>query len=278
MRIDWESRDSRGSVVACLTIGVFAQTGWKPAVFRDGMPPVIAFQAVGGGEVFVEATVTDAGRVGSLTTLRATPPFTQDVLDAVRTWRFQPAEQALPNPAGDPRSIVTGTVESKVMIACVFRPPTLNTPTLGVPPTDIQPGTDDVRPVDHGDAALPAPGPFERHRDRRSDRRHQRPRSSARPRCGQGPVLTKPLSPPHGSGHSVPLGLMVAWKRRSRISSSLSGSPSRERGRRRRSAIELSHELCLTPRRTKRKLRGLPGHSSPRMRFVQPPGTKGEPS
>ena len=27
-------------VIACLTAEVFAQTSWKPAAFREGMPPV----------------------------------------------------------------------------------------------------------------------------------------------------------------------------------------------------------------------------------------------
>jgi TonB family protein len=99
---------------------------------------------VAGGEVFVEATVTNTGRVGALTTLRTTPPFTQSVLDTVRGWQFQPAEQMIPKVPGDSRSRLTEAVESKVVIACVFRPPTLNSPTIGQPPKDVQPATDDV--------------------------------------------------------------------------------------------------------------------------------------
>jgi TonB family protein len=133
-----------GLVVAGLTIGVFAQTSWKPAKFREGMLPVTPVQAVAGGEVFVEATVTDAGRVGDLTTLRTSPPFTQSVLDAVRGWGFQPAEQTIPKVPGDPRSVVTEAIESKVVIAGVFRPPTLNSPTVGEPPKDVRPATGDV--------------------------------------------------------------------------------------------------------------------------------------
>jgi TonB family protein len=133
-----------GLVVACVTAGVFAQASWKPAKFRDGTRPVTPVQAVAGGEVFVEATVTAAGRVGDLTPLRTTPPFTQYVLDAVRGWQFQPAEQMIPKVPGDPSSIVAEPVESKVLVACVFRPPTLNSPTVGEPPKDVQPGTDAV--------------------------------------------------------------------------------------------------------------------------------------
>jgi TonB family protein len=133
-----------GLVALCLTVGVFAQTSWKPAKFREGMLPVTPVQAVAGGEVFVEATVTSAGRVGDLTTLRTSPPFTQSVLDAVRSWRFQPAEQMIPKIPGDPRSIVTEAIESKVVIAGIFRPPTLNSPTVGEPPNDVRPATGDV--------------------------------------------------------------------------------------------------------------------------------------
>jgi TonB family protein len=133
-----------GLVIAGLTVGIFAQTPWKPAIFRSGTRPVTPVQAVAGGEVFVEATVTAAGRVGQLSTLRSTPPFTQYVLDAVRDWQFQPAEQMIPTVPGDPTSMAARTVESKVVIACIFRPPTLNAPTVGDPPKDVQPATDDV--------------------------------------------------------------------------------------------------------------------------------------
>jgi TonB family protein len=39
---------------------------------------------------------------------------------------------------------VAQAVESKVVIACIFRPPTLNSPTVGEPPKDVQPAGDDV--------------------------------------------------------------------------------------------------------------------------------------
>src|SRR5439155_12588032 len=118
-------------VFACLTSGVVAQPSWKAAKLRDAMLPTTPVQAVSAGEVFVEVTVTDAGLVGDLTTLRTTPPFTQAVLDALRGWRFQPAEEAIPRVPGDPRSIVIRPVQSKVVVACLFRAPTLNTPTGG---------------------------------------------------------------------------------------------------------------------------------------------------
>jgi TonB family protein len=131
-------------VVACLTIGVVAQPSWKPAKLRDATLPLIPVLAVSAGEVLVEVTVTEAGVVGDLTTLRTTPPFTQSILNAVRSWRFQPAEETIMTVAGDPRSIVTRPVQSKVMVAGVFRAPTLNVPTLGEPPKSVKAATEDV--------------------------------------------------------------------------------------------------------------------------------------
>lgn len=131
-------------LVVCLGITLFAQTQWKPAQLRDGMLPVTPVDAVAGGEVFVQTTVTRTGRVGDVIALRTSPPFTQYVVNAIRGWLFQPAEQTGPKIPGDLRSIVTEAVESKVFVACVFRPPTLNTPTLGESPKDVGIATDDV--------------------------------------------------------------------------------------------------------------------------------------
>jgi TonB family protein len=50
----------------------------------------------------------------------------------------------VPKVPDDPRSIVSEPVASKVLIACVFRPPSLNSPTLGEPPKDVRPASDDV--------------------------------------------------------------------------------------------------------------------------------------
>jgi TonB family protein len=133
-----------GLLLVCLPAGALAQPSWRPAQWRGGTPPPIPVEAVAGGEVSVEVTVTDAGRVSDVAALRITPPFTQYVLDAVRDWRFQPAEQMGPVDPGDPGSIVAKRVPSKVMVACVFRPPTLNGPTLGELPKDVRPAAADV--------------------------------------------------------------------------------------------------------------------------------------
>ena len=131
-------------LAACLTVGVVAQPSWKPPKLLDGPLPSTPVLAVSAGEVFIEVTLTDAGLISDLTTLRTTPPFTQSVLDALRDWRFQPAEEAIPTVPGNPRSVVMRPVKSKVMVACVFRAPTLNTPTVGVPPKTVNSAAEDV--------------------------------------------------------------------------------------------------------------------------------------
>jgi TonB family protein len=133
-----------GVLVAGLPAGMLAQSSWKPALWRSGIPPLVPVQAIAGGEVFVEATVTDGGRVGAIAPLRTTPPFTEYVLESVRDWQFLPAIQRGPGAPSDPRPIVTGAVQSKVLIACVFRPPTLVGPTLGEPPKEVQAASADV--------------------------------------------------------------------------------------------------------------------------------------
>jgi TonB family protein len=131
-------------LIVCLGMPVIAQTQWKPAIFRSGMLPPTPVEAVAGGEVFVQATVTRPGRVGEVVLLRITSPFTQPAVAAIRGWLFQPAEETRPKTLADPRSIVTEAVESKVFVGCVFRPPTLNTPTVGEPPKNVGIATDDV--------------------------------------------------------------------------------------------------------------------------------------
>ena len=152
-------------VVACLGIGVTAQTLASPAQFREGLLPVTPIQAVTGGEVFVQALVTNAGQLADVTVLRSSPTFTPYVLDALRSWQFQPARERVPrtSDASDPN--LTEPVESNVLIACVFRPPTLNTPTVGDPPKDLRDAADDVAfpwntvtplypPLAHADATV----------------------------------------------------------------------------------------------------------------------------
>ena len=89
-------------------------------------------QVPGGGEVLLEVTVSEDGKVLKGRTLRSTPPFTDLLVDAVRLWRFHPAEDR-----GD-------EVESGVLVAGLFRPPTLSGPTVGEEPKDVTPPSDSI--------------------------------------------------------------------------------------------------------------------------------------
>jgi len=72
----------------------------------------------------LQVSVNRGGIVSAVKVLRSTPPYTDLMMTAVQEWRFRPAERQ-------------GPVESAVLVAAVFRPPTMNTPTLGSPPADV---------------------------------------------------------------------------------------------------------------------------------------------
>lgn len=99
--------------------------------------------AVSGGQVFLEVTVTAAGRVGTIKLLRTTPPFTEGVVAAVRTWQFRPAQRIIDPPVGL-RVPAIEPVESHVLVAAVIRPPVLFGPTIGVPPEDVATASTDT--------------------------------------------------------------------------------------------------------------------------------------
>jgi hypothetical protein len=97
-------------------------------------PPTIA----GGGEVLIEATVDRTGVLTRPIILRGTPPYTQMVLDAASTWRFEPARAVGPDDAET-------TVDTPVTIGAVYRSPVLmNAPTIGEPPKDWSKPTGEV--------------------------------------------------------------------------------------------------------------------------------------
>ena len=144
--------------VACvvgLVAGQSSESNFTPARFRDGRCPATPIAAVSGGEVFVELDVDADGYVTRATPLRVTQPFTEYVLQAVGDWRFFPAMDVVGGDAArsgkpTPRT----TVPSNVLVAAVFRPPTLIGPTLGELPKDVAPGSNAV-PVP---VAAPMPG------------------------------------------------------------------------------------------------------------------------
>ena len=117
---------------AALSTALLAQQAFSPAWFVRGelpsLPPAVV---VGGGEVLVEAIINENGALIRPVLLRSTPPFSEMVLDAIRGWKFAPALSVRPDGT-------VGPVESGILIAGVFRPPTLIGPTLGDPPRDLR--------------------------------------------------------------------------------------------------------------------------------------------
>ena len=111
---------------------VFAQDRFLPARILQTTLPLQPQMVLGGGEVLFEVTVGETGVVREIITLRATPPFTKLAAEAVRTWRFAPASQQV-DVKLQPRAI-----ETRVLVAGVFRPPTLyNGPAPGERPKDV---------------------------------------------------------------------------------------------------------------------------------------------
>jgi TonB family protein len=98
----------------------------------SGDVPATPALAVSGGEVRLELLVTPDGRVASVDVLQTTPPFTDAMIAAVRGWRFEPATMA------------SKPVQSHVLVAGVFAPPTFITPTLGEPPQTNRAPSGDV--------------------------------------------------------------------------------------------------------------------------------------
>ena len=134
--------------ITFLTATLSAQESWTPPRLQTGSSPAARISAVSGGEVFLEITVTDRGTVSHIDVLRTTPPFTDIVLGEVRGWTFLPAERTSQRTSGTPPStvteLVTETVASKVFVAAIFRPPSVNTPTLGSPPADAAAPTEEI--------------------------------------------------------------------------------------------------------------------------------------
>jgi TonB family protein len=123
--------------IAILELAVQEQ-GYLPARLQSGRAPSIPVTAVGGGEVLVQLDVSAEGTVTRATPLRTTPPFADLVLSMVREWRFFPARDVVDAErarAGQPTSRVA--VPSTVLVAAVFRPPSMTNPTLGEAPKDV---------------------------------------------------------------------------------------------------------------------------------------------
>ena len=124
----------KGILVVALSLASLQvlQPTYLPASYRSGEIPVQPPQVPGGGQVLLELTVGDDGKVLKGHTLRSTPPFTELLVDAVRLWKFQPAEDR-----GD-------EVESGVLVAALFRPPTLMGRAAEEPTDDVTRPSDSI--------------------------------------------------------------------------------------------------------------------------------------
>ena len=102
----------------------------KTVDFVPELPPLPSPNVTGGGEVMIEALVDRRGAVLRPSIVRATPPYTQFVLDAIARWQFDPARDI------DYKGFEM-TVDVPVTILALYRPPILmNAPTVGEPPRD----------------------------------------------------------------------------------------------------------------------------------------------
>src|SRR3954469_1232154 len=101
--------------ICSLAVSVSAQESFSPAQLQTGAAPALPAMAVGGGQVLLEVSVGADGRVTDIKPLRATPPFTEMLTQAVHAWRFRPAQDVeTPTRQGDNRS-PSGAVASKVL-------------------------------------------------------------------------------------------------------------------------------------------------------------------
>ncbi len=107
-------------------IPALAQADIVPARFIDGSIPKMPAQAVGGGDVLLSVAVSAAGAVSAIDVLRTTPPYTDTLIEAVRTWRFVPALDAKRTP-----------MDTRVLVDARIGAPGLSGPTLGTPPKDV---------------------------------------------------------------------------------------------------------------------------------------------
>lgn len=134
------------TLCATLVMTLSAQQRFTAARFAGGAPPGLSPQAVGGGQAIVELTVGPEGTIDKVRTVRSTPPFTQMLLDTLVGWRFTPATETPIGKGGTPEP--TRDVPSKVIVAAVYRAPTLQGPTQGELPTELgAPSADVAFPV-----------------------------------------------------------------------------------------------------------------------------------
>jgi TonB family protein len=125
-------------VASCAVVSLAAVDPFTPARYSAGSMPPMPLEAIGGGQVFLELTVTARGAVDGVKALRSTPPFTQVATDAVLGWRFLPADELT-------AAAVRLPVTSKVLVAGLFRPPALFDGAVpGEPSMDVASPSDEI--------------------------------------------------------------------------------------------------------------------------------------
>jgi TonB family protein len=92
------------------------------------MPP----RVVAGGQVMLSVAVSAAGTTSAIEVLRSTPPYTETLVDAVKSWRFAASLDSKRKP-----------MNTRVLIGADITSASLRVPTLGTPPVDIS--TSDMR-------------------------------------------------------------------------------------------------------------------------------------
>jgi len=126
--------------------GVMSAGADTPALYRSGSLPELSIMSteVGGGEVLLEVSVDTAGAVTAIKPLRETATFTERMVQTVRTWHFTPAEADVPAARRKPGGPATESVPSAVLVAGVFRRPSVIGVTLGEPIKDVAAASNDV--------------------------------------------------------------------------------------------------------------------------------------
>lgn len=129
-----------------LGVGITAQQGFLPAAFQNGGIPMLSVlsQEIGGGEVLAEITVSRDGAVIGARPLRTTPSFTERIVAVVNDWRFTPAEALVELSEQRPGGPLTRPIESRVLVAAVFRPPAFFAATSGETVSEVANASDDV--------------------------------------------------------------------------------------------------------------------------------------
>ena len=133
------------ALVLALTVTVRLEAD-TPALFQGGDVPTLSVMStdVGGGEVLLEVTVDRMGTVRLIKPLRQTATFSERMIQAVMTWRFKPAEVDVPAAQRKPGGSAIERVDTKVLVAGVFRRPSVIGPTLGEPIRDVATASADI--------------------------------------------------------------------------------------------------------------------------------------